>query len=445
MKIKLNPGVYVRHVEDESIVWCPRTDGTTVFGDGKVFLEELTDEWREEVDVLNAIAQKFECEVKDIREDFRLLLTELVAQGFVGCLDDVDVDWHDSLNLEQGEAWTDENEPQRVSFCKRHGIPAELHLDMTDACTERCVHCYVPHGQRHFLATSLIEKALAEFRELNGLAVHLTGGEAMLHPDFESVCKKCVALNLSVIVFSNLTLCDDNRIALLKEINPQFINVSLYSMKAEEHDTITNLPGSWKRTMDAILKCCEAGLLCRIATPVLRENRNALSALKEFAEEHQMLFVPDYEIVAQVDHSCGNLDHACSAKELQAVLSQGRDCFRKTANMGVRLSADNKVCSIGAARLYLNAKGEYYPCDSMHGYVLGNVRDNTMEEIWNGEKLNYLRELKNRDFGVCASCEKRPWCKVCPAANFNATGDLFTHHPGACTLAGVVKEVYGIR
>ena len=40
-------------------------------------------------------------------------------------------------------------------------------------------------------------------------------------------------------------------------------------------------------------------------------------------------------------------------------------------------------------------------------------------------------------------CDKRPWCKVCPAANFNAMGDLFKHHPSTCTLAEVIREVYG--
>ena len=44
---------------------------------------------------------------------------------------------------------------------------------------------------------------------------------------------------------------------------------------------------------------------------------------------------------------------------------------------------------------------------------------------------------------VYMSYEKRPWCKVCPAANFNATGNLFKHHPSACALAEVIREVYG--
>jgi radical SAM protein with 4Fe4S-binding SPASM domain len=213
-------------------------------------------------------------------------------------------------------------------------------------------------------------------------------------------------------------------------------------MKPEEHDAITQLPGSWQRTMDAVLKCCEAGVACRIATPLLKENQNALPALRKFADEHHMHLVPSADIIAQADHGCGNLAHACSTEELRRVLTRDHGLFHKIYD-GKMPSCDAKVCDIGVARLYLNAKGNYYPCDSMHEYVLGNVRENTVEEIWNGERLNYLRGLKNSDFGACASCEKRPWCKVCPAANFNATGDLFKHNPSTCALAGVIREVYG--
>ena len=123
------------------------------------------------------------------------------------------------------------------------------------------------------------------------------------------------------------------------------------------------------------------------------------------------------------------------------MLTRDHDLFHRVYDAKMP-ACDAKVCDIGSARLYLNAKGNYYPCDSMHEYVLGNVRENTVEEIWKGEKLNYLRGLKNRDFGSCATCGNRPWCKVCPAANFNATGDLFKHHPNTCALAGIVREVY---
>ena len=448
-ELKYAEGVYVRHAEDESMVFCPQTGGFTIMRDVRPFLEEIGWTWRGVEEIKKSISVKFNCTVEDIEDDLRMVMGELHSQGFVEFAGDESGVTATAGTPNVPMSGQDARSPSRADddspledFCNRHGIPADFHIDLTDACTERCVHCYVPKGQKDFLPVELVEKALGEFRAMNGLTVHLTGGEAMIHPDFERICRKCVELNLNFIIFSNMTLCDDRRIAFLKEVAPQFMNVSLYSMKPEELDAITQLPGSWQRTMNAILKCCEVGVACRIATPLLKENQDALPALRKFADEHHMHFVPSADIVAQADHGCGNLAHACSIEELRRVLARDHGLFHKIYE-GKMPSCDAKVCDIGEARLYLNAKGNYYPCDSMHEYVLGNVRENTVEEIWKGEKLNYLRGLKNRDFGACASCEKRPWCKVCPAANFNATGDLFKHHPSTCALAGVIREVYG--
>ena len=79
----------------------------------------------------------------------------------------------------------------------------------------------------------------------------------------------------------------------------------------------------------------------------------------------------------------------------------------------------------------------------MHGYVLGNARDNTLTEVWKGEKMEYLRGLKNKDFPKCVNCEHRAFCKVCPAFNFNATGSLFETIPAKCALAEVKHRVFG--
>lgn len=448
MKIRYGCQTILRQCLSEALLWLPTKGACTIMRDAQVFLEAITIVWRDALDIVRDVAAKFECSVDDVCDDFMMILDELRAQGFVEC-EGVGEDFGNVV----GEGWQGGENARALTeeakdgfplsdFCTRHGIVADLHIDLTDACTERCVHCYVPKGQKDFLPVELVEKALVEFRAMNGLTVYLTGGEAMMHPDFEKICRMCVELNLNFIILSNMTLCDEKRIAFLKEVQPQFINVSLYSMDPVVHDAITQLPGSWQKTHDAVVKCCEAGVACRIATPLLKENQDALPALRMFADEHRMHLVPAADIIAQADHGCGNLAHACSTEELRRVLTRDHDLYHKVYNTKMP-ACDAKVCDIGSARLYLNAKGNYYPCDSMHEYVLGNVRENTVEEIWKGEKLNYLRGLKNRDFGACAACENRPWCKVCPAANFNATGDLFKHHPSTCALAGVVREVYG--
>lgn len=453
MKIRWQKNVFVRHAGDESIVWCPRTGGCTVMKDVQPFLEEVKAEWRDELNIDSAVAAKFDCSLKEVAADARMVFEELISQGFVETMGSasfaqavfdqaVSHQSHSRENVAVDRDAKSEDYSPVGDFCSRHGIPGDLHVDLTDACTERCVHCYVPQGQRDFLPYEMVEKALREFRAANGLSVHLTGGEAMLHPDFEKICRLCVELNLNFLIFSNMTLCDEKRVAFLREVDPQFINVSLYSMDAAEHDAITCLPGSWRKTMDAILACEKAGVHIRLATPLLKANQGAFPALKRFADAHHMHLIPSCDIVPRANHTCSNLDHACSAVELELALSANKELFNRNWE-GKMPKPDDKVCDIGEARLYLNAKGNYYPCDCMHEYVLGNVRENTLEEIWKGEKLNYLRSLKNEDFGKCARCEHRPWCKVCPAFNFNATGDLFKTIPEKCVQSAVIHKIYG--
>ena len=449
MNVRWQDNTFVRHEKDESVVWHPRSEGCTVLKDAKTILREIMCGWRDDYTIITAVAKKFECQTDVIANDVRMVLDELIGQGFVECAGGDGKSMHGGANnavlrSDEREGGSLDDDSALEDFCKRHDIPEELHIDLTDACTERCVHCYVPQEQRDFLPYDMAEKALREFRAMNGLSVHLTGGECMMHHDFVRICRLCKELNLNMIVFSNLTLCDEKMVAAMREVDPQFINVSLYAMIPEVHDAITRIPGSWQRTMDALLRCEKAGVHCRIATPLLKENKGEFAALKAFADEHRTHLVPSYDIIAKSNHDCSNLCHACSVEEIQEVLERNSDIFGKVWNREMP-SPDRKVCDIGAARLYLNAKGNYYPCDSMHEYVLGNVRTHTVGEIWRGEKLEYLRSLKNRDFGACASCEHRPFCKVCPAFNFNATGDLFRTIPEKCALSAVVHGVYGGR
>ena len=79
----------------------------------------------------------------------------------------------------------------------------------------------------------------------------------------------------------------------------------------------------------------------------------------------------------------------------------------------------------------------------MQGYVLGDAGGVSFSEVWKGEKMVYLRNLRNKDFTACVACTHRPYCKVCPAFNFNATGCLFDTLPEKCALAAVKHRVYG--
>ena len=449
MMLCLNRNVFIRHANDESLVWCPRSGGCTVLKNAQSILEEVSREWREFDDIVRSVAAKFECDENEVREGVEAVVGELISQRFVevdcGCGErgKGNGEWNTMRRVgDNAPSQNDDDWTPLGDFYERHGLPSELHIDLTDGCNEKCVHCYLPKGGTHFIAMELVFKVLKEFREAQGLTVYISGGECMLYKNFAEILRYAKSLDLNIIVMSNLTLCDDEMVALLKEIDPQFVNVSLYAVTESIHDSITQMPGSCAKTKAVIDALQKAGVHVRIATPFMRENKGCVEELKAFAAARNVHLIADAEIFGQLDHSCENQSHALSLTELEELVSAHKNVFMKGCMVAEKCALGVKVCDVGEARLNLDAEGMYYPCDGFHGAILGNASTETIWEVWNGAALNKLRALKNEDFGTCASCADRAWCKVCPMRNFNETGDMFTHAPWRCEATRIYRRIF---
>ena len=62
----LEQGIFIRHSGDETLVWNPRTGGCSLMRDCQPFLEEISRVWREESEIVAAIAAKFGCAEEEV-------------------------------------------------------------------------------------------------------------------------------------------------------------------------------------------------------------------------------------------------------------------------------------------------------------------------------------------------------------------------------------------
>ena len=448
MKIAIGGNTFVRSVNEDVLFSNPKSGANFVVNDCKVLADALSKEFKSIEKILSVIANACNIDIVDATSDFMPIIEDLISEGLLVTSESNNVDEHGRVIAQSKYKSTSdivagEGDPLGKFYSDRQ-LPLALHMDITSCCTERCVQCYLPDYPNKHIPYNFIEKVLHEFKGLAGLTVYISGGECMAHPDFRRILSLCRAMDMNIVILSNLTLCDNDMVRFLKEISPQYVNVSLYSTKSEEHDAITTIKGSCEKTLNAISRCLKEGVNIRIAAPLLKMNRYAFHDLQNFANNHNIHLVPDFTIISKCNHDGSNLQYACSAEELKEVLAANKEIFDMGWAKNCRNNPDATICDIGLFKVHLNSKGDYYPCPSMHGYVLGNCRDYTLQDIWYSGKINYLRNIRWKHLPKCVNCDKRTFCEPCIAYNFNATGDLFKVVPEKCAMATVVKKIYEV-
>jgi radical SAM protein with 4Fe4S-binding SPASM domain len=310
-----------------------------------------------------------------------------------------------------------------------------LQIELSSRCNERCVHCYIPHENKNSdIEPALFYDILDQCREMGLLSITLSGGEPLQHPYFLDFLRRAKGNDLSINVLSNLTLLNDEIVAEMKKNRLSSVQVSLYSMKPEIHDSITKLPGSFIKTRDAILKLIENDIPLQISCPVMKQNKNCSVDVLNWGQSHKIRTIIDYIMMARYDHSTGNLDNRLSLDEAGCVINDiiNNDCDYQDevvkadfTKIDARDTGNDIVCGVCVSSICMIANGNVYPCAGWQDYICGNVRETPLKEIWEkSPKVQYLRSLRKRDFPKCASCPDRGFCAMCMVRNANENHEL---------------------
>ena len=134
----------------------------------------------------------------------------------------------------------------------RGAIPLIAHLELTHACTWHCRFCSNPPGRHPELDGDAWLAVLDDLRRLGALFVVLTGGEPLLHPDFAQIARGIGERHLAFRLLTNGSLVDEDAAALLGELRPLSVELSLHGATAATHDGTTRTPGSFGAVWRAV-------------------------------------------------------------------------------------------------------------------------------------------------------------------------------------------------
>jgi radical SAM protein with 4Fe4S-binding SPASM domain len=310
----------------------------------------------------------------------------------------------------------------------------QFQIELTSRCNERCVHCYIPHENKiGDIDPMLFYNTLEQCRDMGILAITFSGGEPMLHPNFIEFLQKAKEYDFSINILSNLTLLNDEIIAEMKANRLSSVQVSLYSMDSDIHDSITQHPGSFQKTRDAILTLIKNDIPLQISCPVMKQNRKCYVDVAKWAEDHKVRAVTDYIMMARYDHKTSNLDSRLSVEEvgdvINAIIENDPDYKKRLVEADFteveqRDLSDDPLCGVCISSICMVANGNIYPCAGWQDYVCGNITEQPLKEIWeNSPKVKYLRGLRKRDLPQCIDCIDQHFCAMCMVRNSNEDPD----------------------
>lgn len=327
-----------------------------------------------------------------------------------------------------------------------------LHIEITSECNERCVHCYIPHENKiNNIEPDLFYNILDQCIKMNLLHLTLSGGEPMMHKNFIDFLKKCNEYNFSVNVLSNLTLLNTTIIEEMKRNALLSVQVSLYSMDADIHDAITQVKGSFEKTKNAILRLRENDIPLQISCPIMKQNINCYNDVIEWGKAHNINVGSDYVIIARYNHTTQNLSNRLSINDVKEVINQRifnepqyLEVMEKEAEQKKNMNPDDFVCSVCHSSICIAENGNVYPCAGWQDYVVGNVNETSLNDIWNNSiEVQYLRSLHRRDFPQCIQCKEKEFCTMCMVrnANENPFGDPLAVNEYFCNIAKLNKKL----
>ena len=336
---------------------------------------------------------------------------------------------------------------------------SSLQFELSSRCNERCIHCYIPNDKKKQgfdMPKEKVKKILDEFASMGGLHVTLSGGEAFLHNNLLEIVDYCRKKDLMISILSNLISLKDEQIPKLKVANLSLIQVSLYSMDSEIHDTITTVKGSFDKTKTAIEKLVAADIPVQISCPIMKANRHGYDKVLEYAKSLKIKAQTDYIMMARADLDTSNLANRLSLDETEELLrgiiehdTQYRDETLEQLPISDQIRFDlerykeQPVCGVGYDNCCITANGDVYPCAGWQDYVLGNVYKQSLKDIWeNSERVKTLRKIKQSSFPQCLECEARDYCSRCLVRNYNeSNGNMFAVNHHFCDVAFLNKKI----
>lgn len=352
---------------------------------------------------------------------------------------------------------------------RRH-VPVHVVWEITLACNLKCQHCGSRAGRPrpNELSTEECLDVVRQLARLGTREISLIGGEAYLRRDWTEIVRAIRSHGMYCAMQTGARNLTAERIAEAVEAGLQGIGVSIDGLP-ELHDELRGVPGSYEMAVQALKMAKAAGLKTSVNTQIGARSMEQLPAIMDRileagathwqlqltvamgnAVDHDALLLQPYQLLDLMP-LLARLYHEGNSRGLLMIVGNNIGYFGPYEHLLRSLGQDQghwTGCSAGQTVIGLESDGTVKGCPSLAtvGYAGGNVRDLSLEDIWDtSEPLHFGRLRSVEDlWGFCRTCYYADVCR----GGCTWTADSLFGRPGNnpyCHHRALELEKRGLR
>ena len=324
--------------------------------------------------------------------------------------------------------------------------PWEVGLVVSYECNFNCRYCFLP-GKRHIKKCSLTSisfetchKVIDEACSWGVPYIGIFGGEPLMYPKWDDLALQVLDGGSIPLITTNGSLIGEREAEKIAKIGIPRIVVSLEAVGAEMFSRITRGPiDAYSKVLNAIHLLCKNGVTVAVKGVCMPEN---IHIIEELAVLLAGFGVEEMHFVRmERGHPFGNSSNcpAASLEDLEYVRRITRSLSEK---LGIKINGPSEPAN------------DAFPCGNMHiamgirppglvgicakfagnaDFDLGDVRTQSLKEIWYGEPMESFRRSCTDPALVgkeCATCNLLQNCRTgCFYDSYMATGNILDPPP----------------
>lgn len=318
---------------------------------------------------------------------------------------------------------------------KRPISPININIMVTTKCTVNCRYCYAKRQSHNELTTPEIANLIEQCHNIGIVNLNLTGGDIFARKDWKDILG--IVRKYGYYPFlSTKTPLHEEDVSYLSSIG---IHEIQFSLDVHDNRVLTQLIGANDNYLERVkcmfdyceenkIKICVRTVLCRqnadvdkiselyhfiskytnikdwVLTPAFFSDNNTQTYQQLQVSKEKLVAVRTYinDLKAQFPIYQSKISPCGYKLKLYSTtdeyVAHNQKCYANTYSMSVLATGDCTVCEM----LYDNKE-----------YLLGNVREQSLHDIWNSPKALALFSLKQQDIPKDSPCHECSVFEVC--------------------------------